>query len=53
MLEAILSICSNDTRLCIAANITLPNEFIRTMTISEWKKNVPQINDMMAVFILQ
>jgi len=53
MLEALLATCSNDTRLCIAANITLPDELIRTMTISEWKKNIPQINDMMAVFILQ
>ena len=53
MLEALLATCSNDTRLCIAVNITLPDELIRTMTISEWKKNIPQINDMMAVFILQ
>jgi len=53
MLEAILATCSNEARLCIAANITLPDEFIRTMTISEWKKNIPQINDMMAVYILQ
>ena len=53
MLEALLATCSNDTRLCIAVNITLPDELIRTMTIGEWKKNIPQINDMMAVFILQ
>jgi len=53
MLESILSTCSDDTRLCIAVNITLPDEFIRTMTITEWKKNIPQINDRMAVFMLQ
>jgi 16S rRNA (cytidine1402-2'-O)-methyltransferase len=53
LLESVLSSCSNDTRLCIAVNITLPDEFIRTMTITEWKKNIPQINDRMAVFILQ
>jgi 16S rRNA (cytidine1402-2'-O)-methyltransferase len=53
LLESVLSSCSNDTRLCIAVNITLPDEFIRTMTITEWKKNIPQINDQMAVFILQ
>lgn len=53
MLESLLAVCSNDTRLCIAVDITLHDEFIRTMTIHEWKKNVPSINDRMAVFILQ
>jgi 16S rRNA (cytidine1402-2'-O)-methyltransferase len=53
MLEAILSTCSNDTRLCIAADITLPEEEIRTMTISEWKKINSSINDRLVIFILQ
>jgi 16S rRNA (cytidine1402-2'-O)-methyltransferase len=53
MLESILSACSNETMLCIAIDITLPDENIRTMTISEWKKNQPSINDRLAVFILQ
>jgi len=53
MLESLLAVCSNYTRLCIAVDITLKDEFIRTMTIHEWKKNVPHINDRMAVFILQ
>jgi len=53
MLESVLSTCSNDTQLCIAVNITLPDEFIRTMSIAEWKKYIPQINDRMAIFILQ
>jgi 16S rRNA (cytidine1402-2'-O)-methyltransferase len=53
LLDSILTSCNTDTQLCIAVNITLPDEFIRTMTIAEWKKNLPQINDRMAVFILQ
>jgi 16S rRNA (cytidine1402-2'-O)-methyltransferase len=53
MLESILSVCSDDTLLCIAVDITLPGENIRTMTISEWKKNQPSINDRLAVFIIQ
>jgi 16S rRNA (cytidine1402-2'-O)-methyltransferase len=53
MLESILATCSNDTRLCIALDITLPDEIIRTMTIIDWKKNIPSINDRLAVFILQ
>lgn len=34
----ILNICQNSTELCIAANITMPDAFIRTKTIPEWKK---------------
>lgn len=53
MLESILTTCNNDTMLCIAADITQPGESIRTMKISEWKKNIPQINDHLVIFILQ
>ncbi len=53
MLDSILSVCGNDTLLCIATDITLPGENIRTMTISEWRRNVPTINDRPTVFVLQ
>ncbi|MBK7710309.1 MAG: SAM-dependent methyltransferase [Bacteroidales bacterium] len=53
MLESVISTCSDDTMLCIAADITLPSEFIRSMKISEWKKNIPTLNDKMVVFVLQ
>lgn len=52
MLADIISVCRPDTRLCIAADITLPDEFIRTMTISEWKKEKPEIGKRPCVFIL-
>ncbi len=41
------------TMLCIAADITLPSEFIRSMKISEWKKNQPDLNGRLVVFVLQ
>ncbi|HZK61217.1 MAG TPA: SAM-dependent methyltransferase, partial [Anaerovoracaceae bacterium] len=53
MLESIINTCHNDTLLCIAANITLPTESIRTMRISEWKKNLPLLNDKLVVFVMQ
>ena len=53
LLEAILSICNNESMLCIAADITLPSEFIRSMKISEWKKNQPDLNGRPVVFVLQ
>jgi len=53
MLESILATCNNDTQHCIASEITLPDEFIRTMNISEWKRDLPAINDKLVVFVIQ
>jgi len=53
MLESILTTCHNDTLLCIAADITLSNEFIRTMRISEWKRDLPMLKDKLVVFVMQ
>jgi len=53
LLDEIFSVCSNNTRLCIAADITTKNEFIRTKTIGEWKQQIPNINKIPSIFILQ
>lgn len=53
LLESIITICQGETKLCIASDITLPSESIRTMKISEWKRNLPMINDRLVIFILQ
>jgi 16S rRNA (cytidine1402-2'-O)-methyltransferase len=53
MLESVLKSCKGSTQLCIAADITLPSEDIRTMTINEWRKDPPIINDRQVIFILQ
>lgn len=38
LLKDMLSALSPSTRLCIAANITCPDQFIRTLTVAQWKK---------------
>ncbi len=53
MLDSIITTCHSDTLLCIASDITLPTESIRTMKISEWKKNLPSLDDKLAVFLIQ
>jgi 16S rRNA (cytidine1402-2'-O)-methyltransferase len=53
MLESIMKTCHNDTFLCIATDITLPTESIKTMRISEWKKDLPSLDDRLAVFLIQ
>lgn len=38
--------------LCIATNITLPDEWIRTMKISQWKIKQPDLKDRLVIFAL-
>ncbi|HEX2921499.1 MAG TPA: SAM-dependent methyltransferase [Bacteroidales bacterium] len=53
LLDSIFKYCTNDRKLCIATNITLPDEWIKTMTISEWKKFPPDLKGRLVVFALQ
>ena len=50
LIEELLSVLSSQTMLCMAANITAPDEFIKTKTISDWKKALPSINKIPCVF---
>lgn len=53
MFESVISVCNAGTKLCVAADITLPTEFIKTKRISDWKKEVPVLNDRLIIFIIQ
>ncbi len=54
LIETLLEVCKPMTRLCIAANITLENEWICTKRIHEWKiQPPPDLKKQPAVFILQ
>jgi len=53
MLESLLAACHDNTDLCIAADITLPGEFIKTKKISEWKRDIPDLKDRLVVFVIQ
>ena len=53
MLEAILSTCNANTRLCIASQVSLPDEMIVTKTISGWKQStLPDLHKKPTVFLL-
>jgi len=54
LIQALLENCRSGTRLCIAVNLTLPGEWIRTKTIREWRlQPPPDLKRQPAVFILQ
>lgn len=52
LINDILSVCKNDTKLCIAANLTSADEFLQTKTIAEWKKTVPDLHKQPCIFLI-
>ena len=52
LLEDILQTCSPSTLLCLAVDLTSDAESVQTKFISEWKKNIPDIQKRQVVFLL-
>ena len=52
MVEDILGTCRPQTKLCIAANLTCADEYVRTRTIKEWKSRVPDLTKIPCIFLL-
>jgi 16S rRNA (cytidine1402-2'-O)-methyltransferase len=52
MLETILHHCNPFTKLCIAAEITGANEYIKTKTIADWKKETIDLHKKPVIFLL-
>lgn len=52
LLKELIQECKPTTRLCIATDISLNTEAIRTQTIGEWKGALPNIEKRPTIFIL-
>jgi len=48
----ILAVCGASTRVCVAANITMPDAYIKTKKVSEWKKEGLTIGKRPCVFLI-
>ena len=48
----ILAVCAPSTRVCVAANITMPDAYIRTRKVSAWKKEGLVIGKRPCVFLI-
>ena len=48
----LLATCSANTRICVAADITLQTQFIKTKSVAEWKKSLVVIGKRPCVFVL-
>ena len=52
MLEDIIQAVNPSTHICIATDITLPTEYIKTMRASEWKKTQVDLHNRPTIFII-
>ncbi|MBQ7159242.1 MAG: SAM-dependent methyltransferase [Treponema sp.] len=53
MLESLLSACRADTKICVAVGITTAQEYIKTKTVAQWKKEKqPDFQKIPAIFLL-
>lgn len=53
MIEDIMTHASPETLFCIACDLSLDTEFIKTKTIREWKDKIPDIHKRPCIFLLQ
>jgi 16S rRNA (cytidine1402-2'-O)-methyltransferase len=52
LIETLLKTCKPSTRLCIAAELTGPNEFIKTKSIADWRKEKTDFHKKPVIFLL-
>ena len=52
LMEDLLQILQPNTYLCVACDITLPTEFIKTKTVNQWKKEKADLHNRPCIFII-
>lgn len=53
MIETLLKTCKPSTRICIAAELTGANEFVKTKTVADWKNEKTDFHKKPVIFLLQ
>ena len=52
LMEDLLQLLQPNTLLCVACDITLPTEYIKTKTSNEWKKEKADLHNRPCIFII-
>lgn len=53
LMADLLATCNSQTKLCIAAGLTTEQEYVRSQSIRDWKKNgLPQISKIPTIFAI-
>ena len=53
LFDEMINVLDSSTRLCIACDLTLNSEFIKTRSISEWKNKKPNLEKRPWIFIIE
>ena len=53
LMEDLVQTLQPNTLLCIAADITLPTEYIKTLRVADWKKTKVDLHNRPTIFIIQ
>ena len=52
MLDAVIETCQADTMVCVASNLTSPEEFVKTATVKAWRKTKPDLHKQPTIFLI-
>jgi len=52
LIKEVLETCKEETRFCIAVDITGSSETIRTQSVKKWKQEILDIHKRLAIFLL-
>ncbi len=53
LLNDLIKTLNVQTMLCVACDLTLETEYIKTQTVAQWKKATPDISKRPAIFLIQ
>ena len=53
MFTDLKSTLTPNTQLCIAVDITLPEQYIKTYSVADWKRQSPNLHKRPAIFVIQ
>jgi len=53
LINDLINTLGDQTLLCLACDITLETEYIKTQTVALWKKGIPDLNKRPAIFLIQ
>lgn len=52
LMQDLVNTCQPQSLLCVACDLTTPTEFIRTLPIQQWKKEMPDLHKRTSIFLL-
>jgi len=52
LLNDLIKTLNDQTSLCVACDLTLETEYIKSQTVAQWKREIPDLNKRPAIFLV-